>query len=92
MPAATAIGIISSADSVGVSPRASCVKNISGSDMLAAMNPTVVIAMFDTEKLRSRKRSIGTSGSLLVRNCCQMNRPITATPAAIIPHTHAAQS
>ena len=48
-PAKTAIGTSSRADSVGVSPRASCTKNISGSDMLVTVKPTAAMATFASE-------------------------------------------
>ena len=60
--------------------------------MAVTAKPTVAMPMLATEKLRSRKSSRGTSGSLLVRDCCQRNRAITSTPPMIIAHTHGAQS
>ena len=86
-PAATAMGTISSADSVGVRPRASWMKNMSGSAWPVTTKPTIAMPKFDREKLRSRKRLSGSSGSLFVTACCQTKRPSSTRPTTIRLHT-----
>ncbi len=48
---------------------------------------TVVIARLETEKLRSRKRLSGTSGSLRLRACHHTKSASTTSPATISRHT-----
>ncbi|CAH0134567.1 hypothetical protein SRABI128_00157 [Microbacterium sp. Bi128] len=60
--------------------------------MLVTVKPTAAIAMLAIEKLRSRNSSSGTRGSVLLRAWVQMNRAMTATPAATIAQIHGAQS
>ena len=91
-PANTAVGTSSRAACVGESPRASWMKNISGSDMLVTVNPTMATPVLASAKLRSPNSPSGTRGSPRVSFCCQRNSPSTTTPAPIIPHTHGAQS
>ena len=55
--------------------------------MAVTVKPTVVMARFDTEKLRSWKSVSGTSGSEVVRACCHTNSPSTSTPAPITDQT-----
>ena len=45
--------------------------------------PTALIAMLDSEKLRSRNRPSGTSGSVRIRLCQKMNSPKMTRPATI---------
>ena len=58
-----AIGTRSNADSIGERPRTSCAYNMIGKPMAVAEKDMVEIAKAEMEKLRSRKRLSGTSGS-----------------------------
>ena len=55
--------------------------------MQVTAKPTVVIAPFDSEKLRSRKRCSGSSGSFLLSACQTTNSASSTTPEMIRPHT-----
>src|SRR3954463_8001296 len=86
-PEMTAIGTSSSAALVGVSPRTACAYSISGNAIAVIANPTVVIATFASEKLRSLKRPSGSSGSPLLRDCQTTKIASTTMPAMISDQT-----
>ena len=54
---------------------------MNGKAIAVIEKPIVVIAMLASEKLRSPKSRSGSSGSLVLRACHQMNAPRTSRPA-----------
>ncbi len=79
----TAIGTRSSADLVGERPRTSWAYSMSGKAREVIAKPIVVITTLASEKLRSRNRNSGTSGSALLRACQKMKSANTTRPAMI---------
>src|SRR3954451_4183314 len=86
-PEMTAIGTSSSADLVGDSPRTACAYSISGNAIAVIANPTVVIATFASEKLRSLNSPSGSNGSPRLRDCQKMKIASTTRPEMISDHT-----
>ena len=79
-----AIGTSSSADLVGLSPRTTWAHSRSGIANAVIAKPITEMLTLASEKLRSRNRPSGTSGSCLLRACHRTNRTRSPRPATII--------
>src|SRR5699024_9886211 len=80
-PERIAWGIMSIAACVGVNPRTFWAYNMSGKATVVMEIPTLAIARFPREKLRSRNKLRGTSGSDMVWRCQITNTVRNTSPA-----------